>query len=592
MINADLKTPFGENIAKVPLDVYPRPQLEREYWDNLNGEWSFNIYKTTDLFGGFKDRKILVPFSPESSLSKVNQVLTPQDTAYYFRKFNFTRLREVVLLHFGAVDYRCAVYLNGKLVGKHRGGYFPFTFDVSNFIRDGENEIEVRVTDPTDTGTQAFGKQRLKRGGIWYTPQSGIWQTVWIEQTVNNFVRDIRFTPDVDKGLMTVELSYSKAKEGFMLFLYTARGELRYMSAGASMTIDLSGMLHLWSPEDPFLYRARIVTVSGDGFNTYFAMRKVSVEKYDKFTRIMLNNKPYFQKGLLDQGYWSDGLYTPPSEEAMIYDITMMKSMGFNMLRKHIKIEPLRWYYHCDRLGMLVWQDIVSGGTITGGTKWRYPGYEKITGRKRVGKILTDTAENYERLGRVNKEGRDEYNSDLVDTVKLLYNFPSVVMWVTFNEAWGQFDSAEAVRKVRELDKTRLVDHASGWWDQGIGDVNSLHNYEKKPWFPKYGKGDHRALVLSEYGGLTYSPGADHVYDTEKKCGYRSFKDAESCTDAYVALQKKLKKAIKKKGLCASVYTQVSDVEEELNGLLSYDRKVIKVNVERIRKANETLVIE
>ena len=591
MINK-LTTPFGESVGDTPLDVYPRPQLQREFWQNLNGKWDFGIYKTKDLFGGYKE-KIVVPFSPESILSGVEKTLLPDETAYYRLKFDFRRVRDVVLLHFDAVDYRCKVYLNNTLIGKHRGGYFPFTFNISNVINDGENVLEVRVTDPSNTGTQAYGKQSLERGGIFYTAQSGIWQTVWIEQTVQNFVKEFKMTPDIDAGTMKIDLEYAKEREGFMFFLYTDQGEMRYSSPSPSMVVDLRNMLYLWSPETPFLYRAKIVTVSGDSFETYFAMRQISADKCGKFTRIMLNNKPYFQKGLLDQGYWSDGLYTPPSDEAMVYDISMMKSMGFNMLRKHIKIEPLRWYYHCDRLGMLVWQDIVNGGELKGGRKRVYPLYEKLTGKKKVKKILNDSdVNNYDELGRVDEEGRQEYYSDLTDTVRLLYNSPSVVLWTTFNESWGQFDSVKATEMVKELDKTRLVDHASGWWDQGVSDVNSLHNYDKKPHYPKYGRNDQRAIVLSEYGGLTYSPEPEHIFNTEKRCGYRGFKDAEGCTDAFVALQKQIRKAIKKKGLCASVYTQVSDVEEELNGLITYDRKVVKVNAQKIKEINDTLVIE
>ncbi len=593
MINYKLKTPFGENLPEIPLDRHPRPQLRRDIWQNLNGEWDFAIYKAGELFGGYKN-KIIVPFSPESVLSGVQQTVLPQDMAYYRRTFEFQRVRDVVLLHFGAVDYRCVVYLNGTLVGKHRGGYFPFSFNISDVVKDGENVLEVKVVDPSDTGVQAFGKQKLRRGGIWYTAQSGIWQTVWIEQTVSNLVRGIRFTPDIDHSTITVELDYNEKKEGFMFYIKTEIGELRVSSPGPKLVLDLSGMLRLWSPEEPFLYRAKVVTVSGDSFDTYFAMRKISVEKVGKFTRIMLNNKPYFQKGLLDQGYWCDGLYTAPSDEAMIYDIKTMKSMGFNMLRKHIKIEPLRWYYHCDRLGMLVWQDVVSGGVIRdNGIRREYPGYEKLTGKKKIKKIPTDTEKNYTLLGRENAMGRKEYNRDLVDTVQLLYNNPCIVMWVPFNESWGQFDSAKATETVLSMDNTRLVDSASGWFDQGCGSVNSLHNYRKKPWYPRYGgKKDKRAIVLSECGGLTYSPGAEHVFDTVKKCGYRGFKDADSCTKALVALQKRFKKAIKKNGLCAYVYTQVSDVEEELNGLLSYDRKVVKVDANKIKEANDKLFIE
>ena len=592
MINNNLITPFGTDLPKIPLDRYPRPQLRRDIWQNLNGEWDFAIYKQGELFGGYKN-KIIVPFSPESALSGVQQTVTPQDMAYYRRTFTFQRVRDVVLLHFGAVDYRCVVYLNGTLVGKHRGGYFPFSFTLSDVVQDGENVLEVKVVDPSDTGVQAYGKQKLKRGGIWYTAQSGIWQTVWIEQTISNLVKGIRFTPDIDKATITVELDYNEKKEGFMFYICTEIGELRFSSPGPKLVLDMSKMMRLWSPESPYLYHAKVVTVSGDSFSTYFAMRKISVEKVGKFSRILLNNQPYFQKGLLDQGYWSDGLYTAPSDEAMIYDIRTMKEMGFNMLRKHIKIEPLRWYYHCDRLGMLVWQDVVSGGVITdNGVRREYPCYEKITGRKKIKKIPSDGPEHYALLGRENMAGRRGYQRDLVDTVNLLYNQPCVVMWVTFNESWGQFDSAQAVDTVMSMDKTRLVDATSGWFDQGVGSVNSLHNYRKKPWYPKYGKNDKRPIVLSECGGLTYSPGREHVFDSEKVCGYRGFKDADSCTKALVALQGNIKKAIKKKGLCAYVYTQVSDVEEELNGLLSYDRKVVKVNGKDIKEANDNLIIE
>ncbi len=585
-----LLTPYGEAVNKtLPLDDYPRPQFVRDNWQNLNGEWDYAICKSDEVFSEYTG-KILVPFSPESSLSGVGRVLLPDETLYYRREFTFHKTGEAALLHFGAVDYACTITLNGLVIARHKGGYTGFTLNVSGLLKEGSNVLELAVTDPTDTGCQACGKQKLNRGGIWYTPQSGIWQTVWLEQTVKNYIKRYRYTPDVDAETLTVELTFAEEKEGYIFSVEHGGREYRYFSGGENVTLKMGDIMRLWSPEDPYLYRVKITTQSGEIVRSYFAMRKISTEKIGGFTRIMLNNKPYFQKGLLDQGYWSDGLYTAPSDEAMICDIKTMKDLGFNMLRKHIKVEPLRWYYHCDRLGMLVWQDIVSGSHFFEARDGKHPVLQpEREGKKVKKKIVSDGGENYDYLGRDSMESRAEYRKEAEREVKMLYNTPSVVLWTTFNEGWGQFDANYACAMVKEWDKTRLVDHASGWFDQGGGDVNSIHNYSKKPKYRKYSDDDGRALVLSEYGGLTFRPDVEHVFDPDALTGYRRFRGSKNCTKAFVKLQKRLQKAFLKEGLCASVYTQVSDVEDELNGMLTYDRKVLKMDARLVRKANDAL---
>ncbi len=583
-------TPFGEKLDKnCPLNDYPRPLLQREKWQCLNGIWDYAVYPKGTQFNGYEG-EIVVPFSPESILSGVGKLVMPDDVLYYRKKFTFHKEKPVTILHFGAVDYACIVRLNGRMVGEHRGGYMPFSMNVSKIIKEGENVLEVAVTDPSDTGRQAHGKQKIERGGIWYTPQSGIWQTVWLEQVCENYISTIHYDTDINQETVKIHVQFALHHECYIVDVFLADGgSIRVYAEDGDATVDLTRAFHLWSPENPYLYKVRISTSGGEAVESYFAMRKVSVKRIGEFYRICLNGKPYFQKGLLDQGYWSDGLYTAPSDEAMIYDIETMKKLGFNTLRKHIKIEPLRWYYHCDRLGMLVWQDLVSGGTLDapvrkqyGGT---YPAYERLTGHKKKTPRDTDLTS----FARENEEERLEYYRDLADTVQLLHNQPSIVMWVAFNEGWGQFDALKAEKAIKALDKTRLVDHASGWYDQGGGDVNSIHDYSKKPIYPLYGKRDYRPIVLSEYGGLTAVPSVEHVFDPLKTSGYRRFGNAESCTEAFCRLQTRLSKDIAKKGLSACIYTQVSDVEEEMNGILTFDRKVIKVDVARVIAVNKLL---
>ena len=582
-----LTTPFGEKLNKdLPLNEYPRPQMERDSFLNLNGRWEYAICPKKDGFGGYQG-EIIVPFSPESILSGVERTVTDDDVLYYRRKFDFVKENDRAILHFGAVDYLCEVILNGVSVGKNRGGYYPFEFDVTDAIKEGENVIEVTVTDPTEKGTQARGKQTTARGGIWYTPQSGIWQTVWLEQVADNYIRRIKITPDIDNDELSVELFFSgETVSATITVLDEGKEKTSVVCENGKAVIKLDDY-ELWSPENPRLYDL-IVKAGKDEIKSYFGMRKFGVGKDEKgISRLTLNNKPYFHNGLLDQGYWSDGLYTAPSDEALIYDIETMKKMGFNMLRKHIKIEPLRWYYHCDRLGMLVWQDMISGGGIYNpAATMIVPACNMALGTKAF--MKDDTEKNYKFFSREDEAGRKEYYEDSVRMVEELYNVVSLAVWVPFNEGWGQFDAAKAFEFYRKLDPTRSIDHASGWHDQGVGDFNSFHIYFTPFWFPKYDKNDERPIILSEFGGYSLKvPG--HMFNKEKFFGYRKYYEQKKFDAALAKLMGgRVKKAIKR-GLSATVYTEVSDVEDECNGLLSYDRRVVKADIEALRKINEEI---
>jgi len=586
-----LLTPFGEKLNKdLPLNDYPRPQMARDSFINLNGRWQYAILKKDEKLKDYQG-EIIVPFSPESILSGVEKIVKDDEALYYGKEFEFRKTNDRVLLHFGAVDYLSKVTLNGKEVGTNRGGYYPFTFDITDEIQDGKNVLEVEVTDPTEKGHQARGKQTTARGGIWYTPQSGIWQTVWIEEVPNNFIARIKLVPDIDKDELKVELFFANLIEKATFTVFD-KGEKKaeVESENGVAVIKLSDY-ELWSPENPYLYDLVIKTET-DEVRSYFGMRKFSVGKDEKgVSRMFLNNKPYFQNGLLDQGYWSDGLYTAPSDEALVYDIQTMKDMGFNMLRKHIKIEPLRWYYHCDRLGMIVWQDMISGGTRENGkydprAVMIYPAINLALGSKKF--YWKDTEKNYKLFSRLDETGRKEYYVDSERMVEHLYNVVSLAVWVPFNEGWGQFDSKKAEPFYRKLDDTRIIDLVSGFHDQGGGDLNSFHIYFTPFFFPKFDKNDDRPVVLSEYGGYSIMT-KGHVFNSEKLFGYRKYKDSVKYGEAIAKLLSgRVKKAIKR-GLSATVYTEASDVEDECNGLLTYDRKVVKVNVDLIRRANDLL---
>ncbi len=558
---------------------YPRPQLARDSYVNLNGEWDFAHGKRGASFS--YDRTINVPFSPECRASGIGDfVLQPDEESHYRRSFSLTEsfIKEKTLLHFGAVDYECFCFVNGAFVGSHRGGYLPFSFDVTNVVSAGANTVELSVTDPTDTGTQARGKQKLARGGIWYTPQSGIWQTVWMESVSADYVRDIRVTPDIDTGTVTIEVDCAADVVSVRVF---DGAELIGSSPLRRATIDMAGR-DLWSPENPKLYDV-VVTTPGDTVRSYFGMRKFSIGFDGKYRRLFLNNKPYFHRGVLDQGYWPEGLLTPPGDDSVVRELGLVKRMGFNMIRKHIKIEPLRWYYHCDRLGILVWQDFVCGGG-----PYRFL---KVALLPFLGFRFRDS--DYRFMERDDAEGRAEFVRDMRGTVSTLRNCVGLSTWVLFNEGWGQFDSGRLTRELKALDPTRPVDSTSGWHDQGkkSGDMKSLHTYYTKLKVPRREK---RVVVLSEFGGYSLKiPG--HVFDEKKLFGYRVFSrkdergNLDDLREAYRELVEDRLVPLIPKGLSASVYTQLSDVEEEINGFVTYDRSVVKLDPDLVRSLNEKL---
>lgn len=572
-----LYTIFGENIDKsCPLKEYPRPQMRRDSYICLNGFWDYAILEKDKNLEEYQGQ-ILVPFSPECILSGVERMVSDKDALWYRRVFNLPKEfnKGRVILHFGAVDYLCEVRINNEVAGKNVGGYFPFSFDITKLIKSGENIIEVKVIDPSEKGIQARGKQTTKRGGIWYTPQSGIWQTVWLESVPERYIERLVINTNIDDNTLSLKAIYNINIKGTKVTVLD-KGEIK-----AEFLLNDNGFgnvrlddCQLWSPENPYLYDLEILA-GQDKVYSYCGMRKFSIGKDDRnIPRLMLNNKPYFHNGLLDQGYWSDGMYTPPSDEAMIYDIQLAKEMGYNMLRKHIKIEPLRWYYHCDRLGMLVWQDMINGG---GEYK-----LSTIAIKPFIGKRLEDN--NYKAFSRQDETGREEYYIDTKRTIEALYNIVSLAMWVPFNEGWGQFDSRKVYQFIKGIDDTRIIDHASGWHDQGIGDIKSVHIYFK----PIKMRLDNRPFVISEFGGYSLQV-KGHVFNEKKFFGYKKFYERDAFEQAYVKLYENKIIPLIEKGLSATVYTELSDVEDECNGIVTYDRKVVKLDKRKIRKINDKM---
>lgn len=563
------------------LEEYPRPAMVRKSYKNLNGIWEYAIDQSEN-FPEKYEGTILVPFSPEAVLSGVNRQVMPEDVLHYRRIVNLDEnfLHGRCLLHFGAVDQICNVWMNEKLVGGHTGGYLPFTIDVTEQIKQGDNLLQVEVKDFSDTSYHSRGKQKLERGGMWYTAQSGIWQTVWMECVPENYIRDLKIVPQYDDGIVELKVLTNEKKRtectGVISFQGKTLKTIRFY-ANQKTKIELE-RYEEWTPETPNLYDLEI-TMEKDKVSTYFAMRKYSVDR-DKngILRFFLNNRPYFHNGLLDQGYYPDGLYTAPSDEALQYDIKKMKELGFNMLRKHIKVEPARWYYHCDRIGMLVWQDMVCGGenynmkficTMPNMFMW-------------TGRIIKDNK--YKKFARKNELGRKEYYRELKDMIRHLYNYPSIAAWVPFNEGWGQFDAARATTLIRKLDPNRLVDEASGWFDQHGGDMYSIHNYWRKL---KVKPREDRVVALTECGGYSYRMEnrsyCDEVY------GYRKYYSKQELTEGVTGLWEQELIPNIKNGLSATVYTQVSDVEEEVNGLVTYDRREVKVMEQEIKDVNQKL---
>lgn len=638
-----LYTPWGEEIAAQygflphsksgcsdePAPVwqeYPRPQLRREHYHMLNGLWKYLIVPAAQAAGSAASSEafvrpgqpirengtILVPFSPEALLSGVGRQLQPDQYLWYERTLSFSSGEQTrktnhqrCLLHFDAVDQQATVYVNGKELITHTGGYLPFTADITEFVSSSPCLLQVRVRGMSDTSFHSRGKQTLKRGGMFYTAQSGIWQSVWYEWVPENHVVNCRITPAPDRREVTLELFSEKPFREISCRISEAAcfrtsdidaplpvkdimsisPEPRETSATAATLLHRSvrtedggmcrttlvfrvagGAMRLWSPEEPYLYPLTL-TADEDILQSYFAMRSFTVEKDSAgIPRFCLNHKPYFLHGLLDQGYWPEGLMTAPCDSAFISDIRLAKENGFNMLRKHIKVEPLRWYYHCDRLGMIVWQDMVSGGTT-----YHMPLVCYLP--TLFPHISVHTRDSHYRLfSRADKTGRLAWEKECMDTIDHLFSVPSLAVWVPFNEGWGQFDAARIAGLIKAKDPTRPVDHASGWFDQKGGDFRSIHNYFRPLKVKLDGK---RAFVISEYGGFAcHIPGHSSV---SRIYGYRKYASPEEFSDAFVELIEKNLLPLEQPGLSGAVYTQLSDVEEEVNGLVTYDRRIVKV---------------
>ena len=566
-----IKTTWAEQIdPNNVLPEYPRPIME---WKNLNGLWEYAIRPTGTQQPADMDGQILVPFAVESSLSGVMKTLGKENELWYSREFTVPSSwkGKNILLHFGAVDWQADVWVNGVKMGQHRGGYTPFSFDITPVLAKGKNQITVKVWDPSDEGYQPRGKQVKHPDGIWYTPVSGIWQTVWMEPVSANHITRLKTTPDIDKKILIVEAHTATGNPSAVVSVVVSEGG-KVVATGKAMQgqpVQLAiENARLWSPENPFLYDMKVtLTDNGkviDEVNSYAAMRKYSIRQgADGITRLQLNNRNVFHFGPLDQGWWPDGLYTAPTDEALVYDIKKVKDFGYNMIRKHVKVEPARWYTHCDKLGVIVWQDMPNGDR---GPEWQSRQYFK-------GVEMVHSA-----------ESEANYRREWKEIIDLLYSNPCVEVWVPFNECWGQFKTPDIAAWTKAYDPSRLVNPASGGNHYTCGDILDLHNY---PGPDLYLYDPMRATVLGEYGGIGLVM-KDHLWMPDRNWGYVKFNNPEEVTTEYIKYAEHLLQLIPR-GFSAGVYTQITDVEGEVNGLMTYDRKEIKVNEKKIREMNQKI---
>ena len=575
-VSTHIMTEWGEGLTPEHVwEEYPRPIMERQDWENLNGLWEYAILPVSSSMPKEYEGEILVPFAVESALSGVGKTVGKDSVVWYHREFDIPSgwKGKDVLLNFGAVDWKTDVWVNDIKVGSHTGGYTPFSFNITGALKNKQNTITVKVWDPTDRGWQPRGKQVSQPGGIWYTPVTGIWQTVWLEPVEENHITSLKILPDIDVNTLSVSPKVRYPENAAIAEVRVFDGDEMIASGkslnGETIVVEMPADYEKWSPENPKLYDLEIIVSDSKGSATdkvksYAAMRKFSTARDENgIVRLQLNNEDLFQFGPLDQGWWPDGLYTAPTYEAMIYDIDKTKDWGFNMIRKHIKVEPAPWYTYCDRKGIIVWQDMPSGDS---GPEWQnqryFDGVEKLR----------------------SAESEDNYRKEWKEIIDCLYNYPCIGVWVPFNEAWGQFKTPEIAEWTKKYDPSRLVNPASGGNFYTCGDILDLHNYPE----PRmYLYDAQRANVLGEYGGIGLVI-PEHIWVPDNNWGYVSFRSPGEVTEVYVKYAQQLKE-LSEKGFSSGVYTQTTDVEMEVNGLMTYDRKVIKIDEDRVREANQAL---